>query len=337
MNKKIKLSVMITTYNLKRYIDETLESVLNQNTKFKYEILIGDDGSDDGTIEILKQWEERYPKLIKLYVMERNPNKTHNRISRASKNRLNLLKQASGEYLIFLDGDDVYTDEYKLQKQVDILDKKDNLDCIACAHNIWVYWNEEKKHLLNTAEEQRKIKGSDYWKYGMYFHSDTIMFRNIFDKDSIKKMPKNYYDDNIIMFYLLEYGDIIYIPDTMTNYRQLENSSWNSVNEIEKHIINIMDWDIELRINNQLEKETITRHLYSILYLWKQRNHIPEDIKSRFMYQINRDDLTNARKWVDFRSHSLIKRCGYTIWLFIKLIQFVFIKMKKQSTEYKVN
>lgn len=337
MDNKIKLSVMITTYNLRRYIDETLESVLNQNVNFKYEILIGDDGSDDGTIDILRKWEERYPKLIKLYVMERNPNKTHNRISRASKNRLNLLKHASGEYLIFLDGDDVYIDEYKLKKQVDILDKEDNKDCIACAHNIWVYWNEDKKFLLNTANDIRKIEGSTYWKYGMYFHSDTIMFRNIFDKESISKIPKRYYDDNIIMFYLLEHGDILYIPDVMANYRQLENSSWNSVKEIEKNIINIMDWDIELRINDKLEKETVIRHLYSIFYLWKKRNDIPEDIKERYMYQINRDDLVNARKWVDFKEHSLIKKLGYTIWLFINLVKFVSIKMKKQSIKYRVN
>ncbi len=337
MKKAIKLSVMITTYNLKGYVNETLESVMNQNTNFKYEILIGDDGSSDGTIDILREWEERYPKIIKLYVMERNQNKTYNRIDRASKNRLNLLKNATGKYLIFLDGDDVYIDENKLQKQVDELEKEENSDCIACAHNIWVYWNEEKKHLLNTAEEKRKIGGNDYWKYGMYFHSDTIMFRNIFDKEKISKIPKRYYDDNIIMFYLLEHGNILYIPDVMANYRQLENSSWNSVNEIEKHIINIMDWDIELRINSNLQKETVTRHLYSILYLWKQRNDIPDDVRERYMYQINRDDLINARKWVDFKNNSLIKKCGYTIWLLIKLIQFVFIKIKKQSAENRVN
>ena len=57
--RDIKLSVLITTYNLEKYVAETLDSVLNQKTDYIYEVLVGDDGSSDKTVEIVKKYQER--------------------------------------------------------------------------------------------------------------------------------------------------------------------------------------------------------------------------------------------------------------------------------------
>ena len=75
----MKVSVMITTYNLEAYIEETLRSVLSQKTKFPFEILVGDDGSSDETVTIIKKYVESYPDKIFLYEMPREKGKQYNR------------------------------------------------------------------------------------------------------------------------------------------------------------------------------------------------------------------------------------------------------------------
>ena len=110
MDEKIKISILITTYNTEKYIDDTLTSVFGQKLDYNYEVLVGDDGSQDGTVEIIQKWIKKFPEVIRLYIMPRDSKCRYNAVFRASQNRLNLVKYACGEYITFLDGDDVYID-----------------------------------------------------------------------------------------------------------------------------------------------------------------------------------------------------------------------------------
>ena len=65
-----KVSILISFYNLAPYVDETLQSVLNQKTDFPIEVLCADDGSADNTVEKLRQWEKRYPETVRVFVMD---------------------------------------------------------------------------------------------------------------------------------------------------------------------------------------------------------------------------------------------------------------------------
>ena len=72
-----KVSVLISFYNLAPYVDQTMESVLAQKTDFPVEILCADDGSEDGTVELLRGWEKRYPDRVRVFVMDRIPGKKY--------------------------------------------------------------------------------------------------------------------------------------------------------------------------------------------------------------------------------------------------------------------
>ena len=284
----MKLSVLITTYNLEQYVEQTLESVFNQHTDFDYEVLVGDDGSSDGTAEIVRKWADRYPGKLTLFVMDRDPDVKYNRIERASKNRINLIKHAKGDYLIFLDGDDWYTDTSKLQKQVDYLDSHEGT--IATAHDIQVYYSDEEQHrMLTNMNREFTVDGKFYWSSCMYLHSDTIVFRNIFkDSGSIGEeanriiddpvFSKNY-DDNIIMYLLIGHGKIHYSPEVMVCYRQLANSSWNSVSDLEKALVNACDYDLERQISPKYSRQTRLRHIRDIWTIATRFKSItPEEI-----------------------------------------------------------
>lgn len=108
-----KVSILISFYNLAPYVDETLQSVLNQKTDFPIEVLCADDGSADNTVEKLRQWEKRYPETVRVFVMDFIPGEKRPpdvRIKRLNAIRSRLFREAQGTYICYLDGDDFYTD-----------------------------------------------------------------------------------------------------------------------------------------------------------------------------------------------------------------------------------
>ena len=121
----VMVSVIVVTCNQKQYIRQALDSILMQETTFPYEILIGDDASTDGTSEIVEEYAQRHPSLIRAFIREKNLGPT--------KNVYDLLAQARGKYIANCEGDDYWINCKKLQLQVDFLEK--NPIYSACTHN----------------------------------------------------------------------------------------------------------------------------------------------------------------------------------------------------------
>ena len=69
-----KVSILISFYNLAPYVDKTMETVLAQKTNFPFEVICADDGSSDDTVAKLRVWEEKYPDIVRIFVMDRDPN-----------------------------------------------------------------------------------------------------------------------------------------------------------------------------------------------------------------------------------------------------------------------
>jgi glycosyltransferase involved in cell wall biosynthesis len=116
------------TYNHAPYIRQAIESVLSQKTSFPFELLIGDDCSTDGTRQIVLEYAAKYPSVIHPILGETNVG--------ARENAKRLYSHCDKKYIALLDGDDYWTDENKLQKQVDFLEE--NARFVACGHKSWV-------------------------------------------------------------------------------------------------------------------------------------------------------------------------------------------------------
>ncbi len=118
------VSVVTTTYQHAPYIRQCLDSILMQETDFPYEIIIGEDGSTDGTREICIQYAEKYPDKIRLFLRDRAI--SHYVDSNANHIRFNgyfCRAEARGEYVAICEGDDYWIDKYKLSIQVQYLNK----------------------------------------------------------------------------------------------------------------------------------------------------------------------------------------------------------------------
>lgn len=127
------LSVCIQTYNHAPYIGQALDSVLAQRTDFPIEIVVGEDGSTDGTREIVCGYAERYPEIIRALLNDRSNVIYVNGRPTGRWNFMNNIREARGEFVALLDGDDFWTNESKLQIQVNAL--REAPDCSFSFHN----------------------------------------------------------------------------------------------------------------------------------------------------------------------------------------------------------
>lgn len=129
------VSISCITYNHAPYIRECLEGFLMQKTNFPFEILIHDDASTDGTADIIREYEAKYPELIKPIFREKNLYSQGVR----GMNRFNF-ERAQGKYIALCEGDDFWTDPNKLQIQFDFMES--HPDYSMCFHNA-LFWNYE--------------------------------------------------------------------------------------------------------------------------------------------------------------------------------------------------
>jgi len=200
------VSVCCTTYNHEDYIAEAIDGFLMQETDFPFEILIRDDCSTDKTTEIVKEYADKYPSLIKP-VFEKE-----NTYSQGVKPMSQLYKVAMGRYIALCEGDDYWTDSLKLQKQVDFLEG--NKEYVMCGSQ---YINSlEKKTLckkLGTITFKDNIIGN---KFGTL----TVMFRKKYiNKKLLEYLQPMPIGDWPLWMALLIYGDGYILSDVTAVYR----------------------------------------------------------------------------------------------------------------------
>lgn len=271
----MKVSIMITSYNLEDYIDAAINSVLSQKMPFDWELLIGDDGSTDGTVAHINKWTNKYPENIKLFIMDRSEAVSKNG-TRAAKNRANLLEHASGEYLAYLDGDDQLLGTDKFVRQVEILETEKYKHCSCVAHNIYAYDvpKKEKKPMANTSMPDGIIDTKKYLK-SMYFHTNTILFRKCCKEMMLRPEYRGYLNDNFITYLILQYGPIYYLHDLWAQYNLTGNGLWTGKKKIYGCFRNSILCDLEKEVNPSLEKEVFYRHASNfrlIFQLYKPEN-----------------------------------------------------------------
>ena len=108
------VSVHMITYNHELFIAEAIEGVVNQETEYPFELIIGEDCSADRTREIVMEYQKNYPEIIRVITSNINVG--------VCKNSWRTYKTCRGKYIAICEGDDYWTDPYKLQKQVNFLE-----------------------------------------------------------------------------------------------------------------------------------------------------------------------------------------------------------------------
>lgn len=253
---RVLVSVCCITYNHSKYIEECLDGFLIQKCDFDLEFLIHDDASTDDTQEIIRN-KVGSDSRFKLYFRSENLKSTGKAIFPI------LFKEAKGKYIAMCEGDDYWTDSYKLQKQVEFLEK--NEDYILTYHNIDT--NTLKISALQTKHNfEFSLKDSLNLKQGATLSG---VFRNIFRERSLPFFySKLHSGDWGLEIVLMTMGKGYYIGESMGYYRSLpeglsESKKFKSKKEKAKWLFiwNMLFWSPKniLKFSTFLVKRLVWR------------------------------------------------------------------------------
>ncbi len=212
------VSVCVITYNHQDYIGQTLDGILRQKTGFPFEIILSDDRSTDNTPDICAKYASRFPQIIRYTRRERNVG--------IFRNFFETLKEARGEYVAICEGDDYWTDDYKLRKQVSILEEKP--ECVLTYHNAIVADGKEKKLFINLNNGCRKV-GIQSLLWQWLIPTASIMYRN----DAFflpEDCPAFINGDYLLELLLKTKGDFYYDSSIMSVYRYHAGSASEQLN-----------------------------------------------------------------------------------------------------------
>lgn len=230
MDSKLPLvTIWCLTYNHKPYIEQCIKGFISQKTNFDFEVLIHDDASTDGTQQIILEYAQKYPQLIKPLLDKENL------YSRHDGSLMNLqIKMCKSRYIAFCEGDDYWSDSMKLQKQVDFMESHPNYG--MCHTDFSLSDGSRRRHYTE------RYPDGDYFP-GIIEH-DNVMIGTLtvlFRKETFDRTHKYYLENDFIAvdkarwIELSKEAKIKYIPERTACYRILENSASHSPS-IEKNI-----------------------------------------------------------------------------------------------------
>lgn len=257
------VSVCMICFNHAKYVRKSIDSILAQKTTFKYEILIHDDASTDGSSEIIKEYAMNYPDIIFPTIQEKNI------YSLGGKPFSILFAKARGEYIALCECDDYWNDIYKLQKQFDLLNDEQNVS--ICYHNAIVV--DENDNIIKESNipdiNKRDYTKSDLSMGRAAISTQTIMFRN-----KINPLPPEYYnvvnEDSFILMLLGGYGGGRYMADVQPSaYRVHSGGVWSSRSSYQKSIVSTVSY-----YWMSVYQETVNNYSLSDYYLLKSARNI---------------------------------------------------------------
>jgi glycosyltransferase involved in cell wall biosynthesis len=225
-----KVSVFVQTYNQVDHIAECLDSILRQTTNFEYEILLGDDESDDGTRKICLDYSKKYPNKIRLFLHSRGNNiKVNGRPTGRFVFLYNAF-QASGKFMALCEGDDYWTDPCKLQKQVDLIEK--NPHCSMCVAKTQ-FRNIDDYSLTPEYDYKPEFHFIDIF-YKQYFHTSSYLIPGSYLNQYLKANKNLKFGDTSMRYILADMGPFVFLDEFVSVYRITGHGIWSSLNKYEQ-------------------------------------------------------------------------------------------------------
>lgn len=235
-NKKVMLTVKMLAYNHENYIKQAIESVICQKTEYAYELLIGEDCSTDRTREIIREYEEKYPDIIRVIYQKTNQG--------CARNSYSLDMSARGKYIANCEGDDYWCDQYRIQKDIDFLEK--NLNYVGVCHRCKIVDENGQEIPAESINDRSKFWEfdkeiytiKDYQKWLTPGHGCAQTRRNVIKENDLDytivyKASNRVSDRTHLLIHIVE-GDIYCMQDVVACYRYRTSSKQNNYMTIQK-------------------------------------------------------------------------------------------------------
>ena len=286
-----KLTVLMPSYNRGSYINEAVVSVLNQKTDFGVKLIITDDCSTDGSIEIIEKLQEKHPEKIEIILSEKN--------ERLLANILKAQVRVRTEYFCVLDPDDYYTDEFFLQKAVDFLDAHKDFT-IYSSNCMMLYENKTEKPFIESNVKEAIFDFNDLLQDKVIITQTAgSIFRNIVYNNGIPQIIKesigtpsesSFRADTERYIFHLEKGKAFFKNETVAIYRIHKDGIWTKENQFHRNLLAAQAYYDYFRYFNYTHAEYFIRH--SLFYTKECFEELKKAVdKSEFTQTIVQSDV----------------------------------------------
>ena len=261
-----KVSIWMLAYNHSQYIRQAIDSILMQETTFEFEIVIGEDCSTDNTREILREYQQKYPQIIRVLFHENNVG--------IHKNFELTLKNCRGKYIALLEGDDYWTDPSKLQIQFDFMETND--DYSMCYQMCQQLDEETGDIVVTNGDDPDSIDLRYLLENGWFIRTCSIFCRS----SAWTGFPDWFYGfystDYIFQVLVAEHGKIKCQKETTCVYRRHEAgiTAVSASKQIKRwkdilKLMGVLDSYFEGKYSRELKKNKNKVKLSMIVFLLK--------------------------------------------------------------------
>lgn len=283
-----KVSCWIVAYNQADYVRQAIDSVVTQVVDFPIEIIIGDDDSNDGTREILIEYAQKHPSLIRLFLHSRENNiPIHGGTPNPNFQGIYNWQQCRGEYIATLECDDFWTDPEKLKKQVRFLDE--NPAHMGVCTNFSVV---DTKGNLVKPQKYPSVQFPDYrFQYALRFHTIsrtlTCMYRNVeVVKNVLPQLAQAPFLDRIILALMTQHGPMHCLPEVMASFRSGSGFFTPHREAIGNHQL-VNQWEI---LTQHFENTALESTSIAVLHQARNKRDQKLGSKQRFSYLLRQLD-----------------------------------------------
>ncbi|MCB8888160.1 glycosyltransferase [Vreelandella malpeensis] len=261
-NGKPLVSVFCATYNHVDFLEEAIQGIIAQRTRFPFEVVIHDDASTDGTQEIIRKYASQYPDLIKPIYQQKNLFRQGVKVTDFCFPRL------QGKYVALCEGDDYWTDPEKLQKQFDFMEN--NEEVVICHHDAFIFdKNGEVASSKLRDEFKRSYTRDEMLRNNCFILTLTMFFRKKFTHFPEEKSHVNN-GDSFLIALLGQYGKSYYMENiTPAAYRLHGNSIWSSKSVKEKNKMQANTFKWMSRYYKRMKKKDLADY-----YAWQENNFL---------------------------------------------------------------
>ena len=224
--KDICVSVLMLTYNQEEYVDSAIESVVAQRTDFDVELVIGDDCSTDSTVARCHRWVERFPEKIRLLESERNGG--------LLANFARTFAECHGRYIAICEGDDYWTDNSKLQRQVNVLEAHPEYS--TSIHRVVNYYQDRGTMSLSNGGQKAVLDIMDLARMN-FISNVSAVFRNTLKGTVPEWISEVGTYDYAVHMLNADNGAVHYMNRPMAVYRKHSGAIWSQSGKEKQWII----------------------------------------------------------------------------------------------------
>lgn len=257
----VMVTIRCLVYNHEPYLRDCLDGFVMQRANFRFEAIVHDDASTDGSAEIIREYAAKYPEIIKPILESENQYSKHD----GSLKKM-MDAHTRGKYVAFCEGDDYWTDPMKLQKQVDYLEEHQEYSLCCTNYNVC----DENNVVLQTFSSKQHDITLDDLLYRNEIGTLTVVFRQKLYNDYNFPIKGLRLGDYPLWLHLVMKGKCQCMEDNTASYRLLQESASHSSNKsklllFEYDVLQVIDYYARLTGKKSYVKENVKNRLTHIL------------------------------------------------------------------------